>query len=650
VAPSVTLEDADGDTIAAAVLNALNSEDRWERSRVIETAARAADPEMLVRAVGDHGDAVRRNAAMDALVRGGHRSVPALVRALDDPDHEVVMFAASLLGKTRDREAIPHLLRLLRYEDVNIVQAAVESLGYLRAGVAVDPLVGLLDKDPWLRLGAIHALGEIGDARAVDPLAAALGDRDAWDLAVAALGKVRSVRAVDHLARTVWSTIHEPELAIAVRGLGDSLRRHPAPEPLWKLESWARLASDGAGALHAQLRQMLDDAASPNEERIAVGEGAAILVRMLRLESLYVALVRAGRIERLRPAIQFCTLAIGGDIGDALAEGLRDPDEAVRAFATRCAGGLRLERLATPLIARLEDASAEVREHAVRALGQIGASRAAPSLAEMLLDPAGAVRAAAQEALACCDPGAASDALLAFPNREPSVALAMLRVMRAAPHPNQLPFVLDCMRGDAVEIRKLAVETIAEQPELDLVDLLSPILEDPADEVRAAVIRVVGRRRTARAQTVLLDRLCRDPACAALIVETLVAMEGPSVQPRLIEAHDRSPPQARLAILEALAAMREPAAEPLVVSLLADQDPDVRRTAVRAAARFEDPFALRHVIAAGTDPAWQVRATVAEVLSGIDHPDALQELERLSLDDHPFVATTARHRLEAAGA
>jgi HEAT repeat protein len=71
---------------------------------------------------------------------------------------------------------------------------------------------------------------------------------------------------------------------------------------------------------------------------------------------------------------------------------------------------------------------------------------------------------------------------------------------------------------------------------------------------------------------------------------------------------------------------------------------------VRAMARFDDGFALRHVIAAGTDPAWQVRATVAEVLSAIDHPDATDELERLSLDDHPFVATAARHKLEASDA
>src|SRR6187455_576064 len=84
-----------------AVLLALADLDRSQRQRAIEEAASAADPEKLVGLIYTE-DAVRRNAALEALGKGGRRSVPALVRALKDPDPEVVMFAASTLGKTRD--------------------------------------------------------------------------------------------------------------------------------------------------------------------------------------------------------------------------------------------------------------------------------------------------------------------------------------------------------------------------------------------------------------------------------------------------------------------------------------------------------------------------------------------------------------------
>ena len=132
-----------------AVLLALSDLDRPQRERIIEEAAETADPERLVTLISAD-DAVRRNAALEALGRGGRRSVPALVRALNDPDPEVVMFAANTLGKTRDPTAIPYLVRVLRHGDVNVCQAAIESLGLLRASSTLDALDELLESDAWL--------------------------------------------------------------------------------------------------------------------------------------------------------------------------------------------------------------------------------------------------------------------------------------------------------------------------------------------------------------------------------------------------------------------------------------------------------------------------------------------------------------------
>jgi len=644
---------ADGDSIASAILNALNHHDRRVRARVIEEAARAADPDLLVRAVADHRDAVRRNAAMDALVRGGVRSVPALVRALDDPDPEVVMFAASVLGKTRDREAVPHLLRLLRYEDVNIVQAAIESLGHLRAQAAVTPLIELLDRDPWLRYGAVHALGEIGDARAADPLGAVLADDEVWEMAIAALGKVRSVRAIGHLADALRSRATTPAFRAPLRALGDALRRQPAADRLSRLPSWAELAA--AEPVHIRLHEVLDGLAeresSPDELELA--EAAAMLVRGLHLAPLYASVVRSARSAALRPILQFWTLAIGPDAADALIAGLSDDNPGVRALACRCAGALRLQELSKPLIARLADDEASVREPAVRALAQLGAADALPALAERLLDPEPAVCAAAQEALGTCDPAAASEALLVFPRRDPAVAAAMLRVMRASPHPNQLPFLFDCIAHDDPDVRRLAVEAMAEQPDADLIEILGRLLDDPDAEVRTTTVHLLGRKRTARARDLLLERLERLERGASdvgLIVHTLVEMQGLAVASRLIELYEQHPGVALAPVLEALAELHEPAVEPLLVALLADHDRELRCLAIKALAQFASPVAIRHILAAATDPAWQVRAAVAEALGGISGAAAAAELERLALDEHAVVATTARHRLEVAHA
>ena len=87
-----------GDDITAALLNALGEADRTARDHGISRAAAEVDPDELVGAIADPVNAVRRNAAMDALARGGPRSVPSLIRVLDSSDDELVMFSAGTLA------------------------------------------------------------------------------------------------------------------------------------------------------------------------------------------------------------------------------------------------------------------------------------------------------------------------------------------------------------------------------------------------------------------------------------------------------------------------------------------------------------------------------------------------------------------------
>jgi len=143
-----TAPQSGSDSLALAVLAALEQVDRPTRSQAIDQAAKTVDPDDLIEVMSDRDNSRRRNAAMEALGRGGTRSVPALLRALKDSDPEVVMFAASVLGRTRDPAAIPHLVSLLDHADPNVAQAAIDSLAQLRATVAIDSLVKILDRDP----------------------------------------------------------------------------------------------------------------------------------------------------------------------------------------------------------------------------------------------------------------------------------------------------------------------------------------------------------------------------------------------------------------------------------------------------------------------------------------------------------------------
>jgi HEAT repeat protein len=109
------------------------------------------------------------------------RDLPGLTKALGyKQDSSLRRAAAEALGQLGDARAVEPLIGALGDETVSVRQAAVGALGELDDARAVEPLIGLLHgKDRWsVRDAAVLALGRLGDARAVEPLIGLLHDED----------------------------------------------------------------------------------------------------------------------------------------------------------------------------------------------------------------------------------------------------------------------------------------------------------------------------------------------------------------------------------------------------------------------------------------------------------------------------------------
>ena len=309
-------------SIEEAVMHALRSSDVRIRAGGIASASRSIDPEALVEAVADPSDAVRRNAAIEALTRAGPRSVPTLIRALHHRDVEVVMFAAGILGKTRDATAIPHLVRLLDHEDVNVAQGAIESLAQLRAAPSVDALIKMLDRDLWLRFSAIHALGAIGDPRAVGPLKALLQGEDdgLGDAVVPALGRIgsRDALRVPLRASSSGAAATRSASRSASARSGPPLQQEPdGTAVLARIEAWSKLGTADASEVHLRLLKVLSADAGQivaGADELELKAAALEMIRALRLKPLYGALVGAARDPLLREPLQFCILSLGAEM------------------------------------------------------------------------------------------------------------------------------------------------------------------------------------------------------------------------------------------------------------------------------------------------------------------------------------------------
>ena len=126
-----------------------------------------------------------REAATFLLGDCGPTAVPALEKALADPDAAVRYYAAAALGRLgpEAKAAVPALIKLLADADANVRWRAARALGDIgpEAKSAVPALVkALADPDADVRYCAAWALGDIGPAAkaAVPALKKVLENKD----------------------------------------------------------------------------------------------------------------------------------------------------------------------------------------------------------------------------------------------------------------------------------------------------------------------------------------------------------------------------------------------------------------------------------------------------------------------------------------
>lgn len=634
------------DSLAAAVLSLLEVRDVEERAHAVEEAAIAVDPGELVELLATGDNSRLRNGAIEALGHGGDRAIPALLKALRDRDPEKVMFAAGVLGKSRARDVVPHLVELIGHGDLNVAQTAIESLAQLRAPSAVDALIAVLDGDPWLRFAAVRALGEIGEARAVRPLAGTLPDDLVRFSAIEALGKIGTLDALRELVRVLRDAGDLDLFASCLRAVAKVIDQHPDEQVLATVEGWSEIASTDSHAHTLLERVLLDDAAIATSDGSAVREAAIAVVRVLKIRDLYAVMMEAARDPRLESALHFAAVAVGREIATAVEASLRSPDLRVRLLGARCAGSVGL---ASPdaLVPLLQDAEPSIRAAALGSLGRLRGERAAPALREALADGDDEVQSAATSLLATLDPERVTEVVFESRVDSPRVYAAMLRVFCDNPHPGQRVFILGCLRDPEPDVRRWAVRALGRQTPFQLGDVLRPLLRDPALPVRREVVRVLASQHDVRTRRLLLDHIEADPETRIDAVRAFADRADATIVPYLVELYDRSERELRLAVLDALTELRDPRAEPLLARLLSDPDPTMRRRATQLLGRFRTETATRHVLAATRDADREVRLVATKLVVELGGEGAHAALERLCMDPDETIAAIADHALEA---
>jgi HEAT repeat protein len=597
---------------------------------------------------GKNEEAARRTAAvLDALAVSGSHGLSAMVGALRSNDDDVVMYAATALGDARDPAAVPHLIRLLQHPDLNVAQAAIDALGKLRAQSAAAPIEAMLEADPWLRFAAAHALGEIGHPGSVHALMRVAGDSAISEQAIAALGKIATVPATTVLAELLASRVSAGDFSGCLLALGNALRRMIDPTGLDGSRAWQRLSSAEAGAVHARLVDLLlrRDGGSAADGH-ALKEAAITVIRALALPALYPTLIEAAWDPALGEPLLDAMVFAGPAVHGCVLAGLGHADADVQVFCATAASALGMAEAAGPCERLLASEEVRVRVAALRALAGLSAEPALPAMLRCLADPSESVRNAAVRSLGGMDANLVTTTLLAERDFARDHATLVLEVMRMAPCSAQRDFVAMALKDPREEVRRAAVGVLSANEQMDVVEILEPLLRDPAVAVRAVVVQALGRRRSHRALLQLQHQFEIDVETRQQVLRAIGRIGDGSAARRLMVWYPEQERRIRLAIVDALGAIAAPAAEPFLAQLLSHAQPEVRGRAVVAIGQYTTDGAVRRLAHATRDVDARVRLAALESLSTFTgRLVAIEAFERLCLDPLPAIAALARRCL-----
>ena len=413
--------------------------------------------------------------AAEALAAIGKPALPAVLKALRSSNAETRGYAAGILGRIADPRAVEPLIAALKDKDPSVVCKAAWSLGELKDLRAAKPLAALLAaKDSATRLSAVAALAAMGDKPSLEPVAALLSDPDLALRRAAAfgLGAAGDPRAVPELIDAYLKGDRQEQVR-AARLLGD-LKDPRAVEPL--------------------IAAMQDE---KNEERV---------------EAIW-ALWKIGDTRAIDPLIALLEkernrAALGS--GDTLAE-MRDPSLAERAARRRTAG---------------ED----VRRGICSAFEHFKDPRAFDALVAALDDESARVEAAAAWGLVALynDPRVVNVLIKALGDRNSDVRATAIAGLIASKDARSVDLLCRMLKDRSDEIKVQAATALGNLGDKRAVEPLCQALSDPDERVRSnaesALINLPDERSVEPLIAAIRGKAAPEQAC---IAHALLAIGSP---------------------------------------------------------------------------------------------------------------------------
>ncbi|ORJ62372.1 HEAT repeat domain-containing protein [Geothermobacter hydrogeniphilus] len=225
---------------------------------LVTQLGKAAIPALIDQA--DSDDRVLREYVIASLgTLQAKEAVPVIVKSLRDKSFSRRYIAAWALGQISDVSSIPELLQALDDDDSGVRRYATRSLIRFNTR-AVAPLLGYLPQAPPRgQAGAIRALGDIGDPRALELLLKAVDGPNRGEVFMA-LGKLKDPRAENALIRGLrdadWRNRMNAAMALGPLGgpAAAAALRPVLEDPVMVVREWAARSLEMVSGEHVRYR------------------------------------------------------------------------------------------------------------------------------------------------------------------------------------------------------------------------------------------------------------------------------------------------------------------------------------------------------------------------------------------------------------
>jgi cellulose synthase operon protein C len=588
-----------------------------------------------------HTDARVRQAAAEVLaVLPTPEAVPALGRALSDPQPDVRGRAALALGNSGVPEASLLLLSQLDDSDPDVRAAVIGALEELGDQRAVVPLIGRMqERRVPIRRQAASALGALGDRRAVRALIVTLGDTDASVRAAAAeaLGHLRAEEAVWSLGGLFEQEADEGVQRAALSALGRIGTSASAEVLVRAMARYVDLRAAAREALVLAGKAALPNLSAcllqpPNQE---VAEGCALALSRIAGAEAQPALEEALRRGSIGPGTALSAFGNSGNVKalPVVLEYLSSSKPAERRAAIDALGrllepGARAGIAVEPLVLGLSQTRDSRFERAalIGLLGRTGSARAVAELVPLANASDEYLRNVALEALGSVGPA-------------PEADRALIAALAASAYPLRWTAAVALRRSGSAAAAGTLLELLEQERALDPDAVAFALLGPLARSSAPALVERAAR---------LLERATGSVRDA--LIEAIGSVEGAAGVRPLLAALAGAGRATRAKIAEALATHGE--AEAALRALIGDDEAAVRANAVWALGHAGGADSLSVVQALVRDRSTYVAANAVAALGLLAHRHKLSvaaPLCPLLEDDRSYVRVNALASLRVAG-